>query len=359
MSATIHAPFTQARIPDLPSVSYQSNHIFGSETMRTRSSSTDSHEKYDQPKHLTWTPQVESDESHEEITEFPNKWAKFRWQTMILIIFGTGVNCQVAISHYTGSSRSPGPKGEYLSVSFGWAIGAALGVWVSGGISGGHINPAVTLAQAVFRGFSWKKAPLYIAAQILGACAGASLVYANYYSGIDIYDGGIGVRNVQGSASLFITFPIAYLSNFQSFFSEALGTAVLLLVLAAITDKRNGPPPSGLVPLAVFITILGEGACLGMQTGYAINPARDLGPRLMCWIAGYGRELWTYRDQYWLHTPIAGPIVGAIVGTAIYDAFIFTGSESIFNRQDAATRRRCLDTSTKPKVGISSDDQIV
>ncbi|QRW22594.1 aquaporin, Major intrinsic protein family [Rhizoctonia solani] len=346
-------------------MSYQSNHIFGSETMRTRSSSTDSHEKYDQPKHLTWTPQVESGESHEQITEFPNKWAKFREPaaeflgTMILIIFGTGVNCQVTLSNYTISSRPPSSKGEYLSISFGWAIGAALGVWVSGGISGGHINPAVTLAQAVFRGFSWKKVPLYITAQILGAFAGASLVYANYYGAIDIFEDGKGVRTVTRSASMFATFAADDLSNFQCFFSEALGTAVLLIVLAAITDKHNGPPPSGLVPLAVFITILGEGACLGMQTGYAINPARDLGPRLMCWIAGYGRELWTYRDQYWLHTPIAGPIVGAIVGTAIYDAFIFTGPESIFNRQDAATRRRRLDASTKPKVGISSDDQIV
>ncbi|KAF8752811.1 MIP aquaporin family [Rhizoctonia solani] len=183
---------------------------------------------------------------------------------MILIIFGTGVNCQVTLSNYTISSRPPSSKGEYLSISFGWAIGAALGVWVSGGISADD------------------------------------------------------------------------LSNFQCFFSEALGTAVLLIVLAAITDKHNGPPPSGLVPLAVFITILGEGACLGNA-----------------------KLVWTYRDQYWLHTPIAGPIVGAIVGTAIYDAFIFTGPESIFNRQDAATRRRRLGASTKPKVGISSDDQIV
>ncbi|CAE6414541.1 unnamed protein product [Rhizoctonia solani] len=255
---------------------------------------------------------------------------------MLLVVFGTGVNCQVALS--SNPTISASPKGEYLSISFGWAVGVALGAWVSGGISGGHINPAVTLALATFRGFSWKKVPSYIFAQVLGAFAGAGLVYENYYQAIDLFEGGNGARTVPGTASLFTTFPMDYLSDAQCFFSEVLGTAILLLVILAVTDKRNGPPPSGLVPLVLFILILGQGACLGMQTGYALNPARDLGPRLFCWAAGYGRQVWTYRYQYWLYTPFLGPIVGAILGTVIYDALIFTGSESIFNKLDAATR---------------------
>ncbi|CAE6468494.1 unnamed protein product [Rhizoctonia solani] len=132
---------------------------------------------------------------------------------------------------------------------------------------------------------------------------------------------------------------MAHLSDIQCFFSEALGTAILLLVILAVTDKQNGPPPSGLVPLVLFILILGQGACLGMQTGFALNPARDLGSRLLCWAAGYGRQVWTYRYQYWLYTPVLGPIVGAILGTVIYDGLIFTGSESIFNKPDTVTRR--------------------
>ncbi|CAE6469465.1 unnamed protein product [Rhizoctonia solani] len=354
MSSTIHTPPTRPQnvLPESPGIQGRSSYIY-SDTVQTRQDSLEISEKYNpkiHARHLEQANQTSSDDDLDHITEFPNKWAKIRHLirepaaeflgTMILIIFGTGVNCQVVLSGNTAVSASA--KGEYLSISFGWAVGTALGVWVSGGISGGHINPAVTLAQAIFRGFSWKKVPSYILAQVLGACTGAGLVYANYHRAIDLFEGGLGVRTVPGTASLFTTFAMDYLSNAQCFFSEVIGTAVLLLVVLAVTDKRNGPPPNGLVPLVLFLTILGEGACLGMQTGYALNPARDLGPRLMCWMAGYGRQVWNYRSQYWLYTPILGPIVGAILGTAIYDAFIFTGSESIFNKPDAATRRRHL-----------------
>ncbi|CCO27222.1 putative membrane protein YFL054C OS=Saccharomyces cerevisiae (strain ATCC 204508 / S288c) GN=YFL054C PE=1 SV=1 [Rhizoctonia solani AG-1 IB] len=368
MSSNAHSPAIQAITPDSPGAHGRSSYIYSSDTARTRPNSMDIQEKYDHAKHIEQTNQVSSDDDLDYITEFPNKWAKIRsvlrepaaefLGTMVLIIFGTGVNCQVTLSGST--AVSPSPQGGYLSISFGWAIGAALGVWVSGGISGGHINPAVTLAQAIFRGFSWKKVPSYILAQTLGACTGSGLVYANYHRAIDLFEGGLGVRTVPGTASLFTTFAVDYLSNLQCFFSEVLGTAILLLVVAAVSDRRNGPPPNGLVPLVIFITILGEGACLGMQTAYAINPARDLGPRLMCWMAGYGREVWNYRSQYWLYTPIIGPIVGAILGVAIYDAFIFTGSESIFNKPDAATRRRRLHApaEAKGKIIPSGDDAV-
>ncbi|CAE6530310.1 unnamed protein product [Rhizoctonia solani] len=317
-------------------------------------------EKY-RPKdhrHLEQVSPASSEDDLEQVTEFPNKWAKIRHcirepaaeflGTMILVIFGTGVNCQVVLSGNPAVSASP--KGDYLSISFGWAVGVALGAWVSGGISGGHINPAVTLALAIFRGFSWKKVPSYILAQVLGAFVGAGIVYENYHRAIDLFEGGLGVRTVPGTASLFTTFAMDHLSDAQCFFSEVLGTAILLLVVLAVTDNRNGPPPSGLVPLVLFITILGQGACLGMQTGYALNPARDLGPRLLCWAAGYGRQVWSYRYQYWLYTPILGPIIGALLGTAVYDALIFTGSESIFNKPDTATRRRHRRLNTPAKV---------
>ncbi|KAG9103286.1 hypothetical protein FRC07_010032, partial [Ceratobasidium sp. 392] len=237
---------------------------------------------------------------------------------MILVMFGTGAACQVTLSGSTAVASSP--KGDYLSSTFGWGVGVALGVWVSGGISGGHINPAVTLAAATFRGFPWKKVPTYILAQTLGALTGAGLVFANYHRAIDLFEGGAGVRSVPGTASLFATFP------------EFLATALLLIVVCAVTDKRNGPPPAGMLPLALFITVFGIGTCFGMQSSYAINPARDLGPRLMCWMAGYGRQVWNFRSQYWLYVPIIGPIAGAFAGTALYDGFLYTGSESVFNR---------------------------
>ncbi|CAE7062573.1 unnamed protein product [Rhizoctonia solani] len=321
--------------------------------------------KTQHPEQVSWAS-PEQDIDHGIV--FPNPWARFRHSirepaaeflgTMILVIFGTGVNCQVALSGNPAVSTSP--KGEYLSISFGWAVGVALGAWVSGGISGGHINPAVTIALAIFRGFPWKKVPFYIFAQVLGGFAGAGLVYTNYNKAIDLFEGGHNIRTVPGSASLFTTFAMDHLSDAQCFFSEVLGTALLLIVILAVTDKHNGCPPSGMVPVALFIAILGEGACLGMQTGYALNPARDIGPRLMCWAAGYGRQLWSYRYQYWLYTPTLGPIIGATLGAAIYDALIFTGPESIFNQPDsnALRRRRNAPTDTKVKILPSGEESV-
>ncbi|KII90844.1 hypothetical protein PLICRDRAFT_107336 [Plicaturopsis crispa FD-325 SS-3] len=280
-------------------------------------------------------------------TEYPNRWARIRAPlreyaaeflgTMVLVIFGTAVDCQVVLSTNTAVAASA--KGDYLSISFGWACGTALGVWLSAGISGGHINPAVTLALAVWRDFPWRKVPGYIAAQLMGALCGAACVYANYFHAIDIFEGGRGVRTVPGTAALFSTYSADYMTNVSAFFDEFLGTAVLLLVVLAVTDRKNSPPPSGLVPLVLFITILGIGACLGMQTAYAINPARDLGPRILTAMVGYGKEVFTYRNQYWLWCAILSPILGAQVGTLIYDAFLYTGSESLLNRPNATHRR--------------------
>ncbi|KAH7332638.1 aquaporin-like protein [Rhizoctonia solani] len=358
----------QALIPGSPGIHGRPSYTHR-DTTRTLHNSLDiNEEKYDPNDHAQYLEPTNQIHLDADADHTPNGWAKIRHLlrepaaeflgTMLLVIFGTAVNCQVALSSNTRVSTSP--KGDYLSISFGWAVGVALGAWVSGGISGGHINPAVTLASAIFRGFSWKKVPSYILAQVLGACTGAGLVYANYYRAIDIFEGGMGVRTVPGSASLFATFAMDHLSNVQCFYSEALGTAILVLVIFAVTDKRNSPPPSGMVPLAIFITILGEAACLGMQTGFALNPARDLGPRLMCWMAGYGRQVWNYRSQYWLYTPIIGPIVGAIVGSAIYDAFIFTGPESIFNKRVAAARLRHLQAPAEGKgKSIPSSEETV
>ncbi|KAJ3731506.1 aquaporin-like protein [Lentinula guzmanii] len=248
---------------------------------------------------------------------------------MILIIFGTGVVSQVVLS--SNPAVAPTPKGEYLSISFGWAAGTALGVWVCLGISGGHINPAITIAFATWRGFPWKKVPGYIFGQLMGGVVGAALVYADYFHAIDIYEGGRGVRTLK-TASLFSTYALDYMTNVSCFFSEFFATAILVIVILATTDKGNGPPPLGLLPLVLFILILGLGACLGMETGYAVNPARDLGPRLLTSMVGYGSAVYTFRNQYWLWCPVLAPILGAQAGAMFYDVLLFNGRESIVNK---------------------------
>ncbi|KAJ6508473.1 aquaporin [Mycena sanguinolenta] len=286
-----------------------------------------------------FTEHIEDYEGHDTIPVHPNAWFKYRLAlreyvaefmgVAVLIIFGTGVDCQVVLSSVTGVAASQ--KGDYLSINFGWAVGTAMGVWVSGGISGGHINPAVTLALATFRGFPWRKVPGYILAQVLGGLCGAGLVYANYFHAINIFEGGRDVRTL-ATASLFSTYALDYMTAVSAFFDEFLGTAVLMVMVLAINDKKNLPTPAGLAPLFLFLLILGIGNSLGMQTGYAINPARDLGPRLLTSMVGYGRQVYTFRSQYWLWCPIIAPICGAQVGALFYDAFIYTGDESPLNK---------------------------
>ncbi|KAF7323718.1 hypothetical protein MKEN_00592700 [Mycena kentingensis (nom. inval.)] len=253
----------------------------------------------------------------------------------ILVLFGAGVNCQVLLSSSTGVSSSP--KGDYLAVSFGWAVGLCLGVWVASGISPAHINPAITLAMATWRGFSWKKVPGFIIAQTLGGFVGAALVYANYFHAIDIFEGGVGVRTMK-TAGVFGAFAAEYLTDGSAFFSEVLGTAILVLVIVATTDKKSSAPAPGYFPLVIFLVILGISSSLGMQTGFSLNPARDFGPRLLSAAVGYPGTVWSFRHQYWIWTGIIAPVLGAQVAVAIYDLFVYKESDSILANLTGAKR---------------------
>ncbi|KAI0344426.1 aquaporin [Trametopsis cervina] len=263
---------------------------------------------------------------------------------MILVIFGSGVNCAVTLSSSPSSVLGP-PKGDWLSVSFGWAVGIGLGAWVSGSISGGHINPAVTLAMATLRDFPWRKVPLYIVAQLLGGICGAGIVYGNYIHAIDAFEGGRNVRTL-ATAGLFGTFAADYLTNVSAFFEEFLGTAMLLLAICAATDKRKGPASAERVPMILFMTLLGVSVSIGAQTGFALNPARDLGPRMLTAMVGYGAQVFNFRHQYWIWCGVMSPILGALVGVSLYDFLFYTGPESIFNRRSRGTynnEKRSLD----------------
>ncbi|EPQ26007.1 uncharacterized protein PFL1_06461 [Pseudozyma flocculosa PF-1] len=271
--------------------------------------------------------------------EFPNPWAKFRYKmrepfaeflgTFILMTFGDGINNQVFVSQMLDPSS---PKGEYLSVSFGWGVGVALGVWVAGGISGGMLNPAVTITLATFRKFPWKKVPIYIAAQLLGSFCGALCIYGLYVNPIRMVD----PLQTEKTAALFTTYPAEFLrtpsTRMTTFYNEIYASAVLLIVILAIGDASNTPPPDGMAPIALLWLVWGLGATLGWQTAYAVNPARDLGPRIMLSVVGYPSEiLWTFDAWYWLWVPTLATIVGALIGAFIYDGLMYTGGESPLN----------------------------
>ncbi|KAF4611157.1 hypothetical protein D9613_006641 [Agrocybe pediades] len=243
---------------------------------------------------------------------------------MMLVMFGSAANCQYNLSSDT--RISPSPAGTWASLSLGWATGISLGVL----LTGGHINPAVTLAMAVWRGFPWRKVPFYILAQLLGGIVGAAIVYGNYLDAIDIYEGGRHIRTLK-TAGFFGTVPLDYLSNMTCFWDEFIGTALLLFGLLALLDKRNGLSP-GLVAIGFFFVFVGIAACFGMQTGFAVNPARDLGPRIFTSMVGYGVQVYNLRKQYWLWSPVFATIMGAQFGTMMFDIFLDTGDQSIVTK---------------------------
>ena len=231
--------------------------------------------------------------------------------TMILILFGVGVVAQVV----------GGGLGGHDSIAWGWGLGVMLGIYVAARISGAHLNPAVTIALAVFKGFEWRKVAPYSMAQFLGAFVAALLVRWNYTEVLNKVDPGHTVKT-QG---VFSTLPgngTLPVGEWGALRDQIIGTAILLFLIFAITDSANTSPAANLAPLIIGLLIVGIGIAWGTDAGYAINPARDFGPRMASYLTGYGGA---FRDQtgylyFWI--PIAGPIVGAVLGGGLYQALI-------------------------------------
>jgi glycerol uptake facilitator protein len=259
--------------------------------------------------------------------------------TFVLICFGDGV-VAMAVAGLNQSGRGTEifqASGDWLLITWGWGFAVTFGVYVAGGISGAHINPAVTLAFAARRGFPWRKVPGYIAAQLVGAFLGAFLVYIVYKGAIDSYERANhivrGDPNSVPTYSIFATFPAKYLGNWVGpFVDQVVGTAFLLAFIFALTDERNQPPRANLAPLIVGFVVVAIGISFGANAGYAINPARDFGPRLFAAIAGWGKvalpgDYGNVNTFFWI--PIIGPFLGGLIGAIIYD---FGIRDTLFSR---------------------------
>ena len=235
--------------------------------------------------------------------------------TFVLMVFGMGVVAQVVLGG--------GTSGQYLSINIGWGLGVMLGVYVAAGVSGAHLNPAVTLALAVRRGFAWGKVLPYVAAQCAGAFLASAVVFVTYREALDHFDG--GARQITGpaaTAGIFATYPQPFLSAFPGgFIDQVVGTALLVMVIFALTDKRNFAPPERLTPIAVGLLVLAIGATFGYNAGYAINPARDFAPRVFTALAGWGSGVFHAGGGWWW-VPIVAPLVGGVLGAVVYDLFI-------------------------------------
>lgn len=221
--------------------------------------------------------------------------------TMLLIILGNGVVANAVLKNTKGSA------GGWIVITFGWAMGVFVAVFTMGPISGAHINPAVTIGLALVGKFLWADVPIYIAGQLLGASMGAFIVWVHYKKHFEI------TEDANLKLACFSTGP-EIRSTFNNLLSEIIGTFVLVFAVLFIAAPEVGIGSIDALPVAFLVFAIG--LSLGGTTGYAINPARDLGPRIMHTILPIPRK----RNSDWGYSwiPIIGPIIGAALASAIY-----------------------------------------
>ncbi len=230
--------------------------------------------------------------------------------TMVLILFGNGVVAMVVLF----GSGTPGEivNGGFTNITLAWGLAVTMGIYIAGKTTGAHLNPAVTVTLAVFRDFPWAKVVPYSVAQIAGAFAGAAVVFWNYHPQFLKVD-----PNLEKTAGVFTTFPAFPALPFAGLLDQTIGTALLLMLIFAITDERN-TPPDAMGPLMVGLIVVAIGMAFGGLHGYAINPARDFGPRLLSVVAGFKNNGLTDGSGVWW-VPVVGPLVGGLIGGAVYD----------------------------------------
>jgi len=232
--------------------------------------------------------------------------------TLVLILFGVGVVAQVV-----GAAL-----GAHDSIAWAWGLGVTFGIYTAGRISGAHLNPAVTLTLAVFKGFPWRKVAPYAIAQTLGAFVAALLVRWDYSSVLNMVD----PHHTFKTQGVFSTLPgdgSFPVSEWGAFRDQIIGTAILLFLILAVTDARNSiPAVANLTPFIIGLIVVAIGMAWGTDAGYAINPARDFGPRLAEWLTGYHTA---FKDQYgqlYFWVPIVAPLIGGVAGGFLYEGVL-------------------------------------
>ncbi|XP_029199413.2 aquaporin-3-like [Acropora millepora] len=258
--------------------------------------------------------------------------------TFILVSFGVGSVAQKVLSH--------GEFGTFFSINFGWGIGVTLGCYWAGGVSGAHMNPAVTLASAVVRRLDWVKVPVYCIAQFFGAFIASAVVYGIYYDSLNAFDGGVRyVLGKKGTAGIWATYPQAHVSTSNGFADQLFGTALLVSCIFAILDRHNNAPNKGVAPVMIGLVVFVIGTSFGSNCGYAINPARDLGPRIFTAMAGWGTEVFTAAN-HWAWVPVVACSLGGVLGAIVYMIFIEL-HHPLTNDQDNSTDNQYLPISPR------------
>ncbi|XP_011409658.1 PREDICTED: aquaporin-9-like [Amphimedon queenslandica] len=235
--------------------------------------------------------------------------------TFLLVVIGNGAIAQTLLS------EPPDQFGTFRSINIGYGLALMIGIYMSAGVSGGHLNPAVTLAMA-FRGkMKWLLVIPYWVSQFLGAFMSAPFIHGIYNDAINAAGG-----KTNATAGIFATYPAPYLYIGTGFFDQLFGTFILVIGIFAVTDSKNSEVLSGLKPFIIGLLLWAIGSSFGMNAGYAINPARDFGPRLYTAMAGWGKEVFLCdfcgNIRHWWWVPLVAPMFGGLIAAFVYWFFI-------------------------------------
>uniref|UniRef100_A0A673C1P4 Aquaporin 10b n=1 Tax=Sphaeramia orbicularis TaxID=375764 RepID=A0A673C1P4_9TELE len=233
----------------------------------------------------------------------------------LYIIFGSGSAAQVI--------TSKGTHGSYLTIQLG-SIRYCFPLRTHDVcfLSGAHLNPVYSMTLCILGCHPWRKLPCYALSHLLGAFLGAATVYLQYYDAIQVFSGGqLSVAGPNATAGIFCSYPAEHLSFWGGLVDQVVTTAVFLLCCVALEDRRHGPLAEGLHPVLVGGLILTVGLSMGSNCGFPLNPARDLGPRLFTFIAGWGVEVFKAGGGWWW-VPTVAPFVGGVLGTLTYELLI-------------------------------------
>jgi glycerol uptake facilitator protein len=238
----------------------------------------------------------------------------------MFIIIGMGDSAACMVTLY-----DPSPyKQAYWGVCIAWGLAVTIAIYVTGGVSGAHANPAVSLAMVLFRGFSWRKMIPYWLAQVAGAFAGAAVVYLMFSPVIDHFNAVNHLTRAGdgGAAGVFFTHPGLAITPLHALMDQVILTAFLMLGIFAVTEERNVLAPQGNAgALIIGLLVALIGASAGYLEAWALNPARDFGPRLFAYVTGWGAQAFPSPGNYWW-VPIAGPLMGGVVGAAAHHYLI-------------------------------------
>ena len=262
--------------------------------------------------------------------EMRNWWARFRAKhpeplaeflaTGVAIFMGLAGTLSVNLS-----ANSQTKYGDYETSCWAWGFSWMLGIYLGGGVSGAHMNPAISISLSIFRGFPWRQCGIYVCAQFLASLAAGGLAYGCFADAI----GHVDPELTDVSRSFFST-PQEWVTATSAFFNQVVGGAVMMIAVFALGDDQNNPPGAGMHAFVLGLLVTTLKFTLGYNVGSALNPASDFGPRVVAYAAGFQKGN-VFGSQWWLYGPWLGTLVGSVLGCVIYDGCIFVGSESPIN----------------------------